>query len=76
MFKRVRQYNYIRKIRKSMEEESTIKWLKLNSIQTSASVDLLIGRITSEFYRSVFTGGNIDNYYSEVNAEYIKNYKF
>ena len=76
MFKRIRQYNYIRKIRKCMEEESMIKWLKLNTIETSATVDLLIGRITSEFYRSVFTGGDINNHYSEVNAEYIKNYRF
>lgn len=56
MFKRIRQYNYIRKIRKCMEEEDpAIKSLKLNAIQTSATVDLFIGRITSEFYRSVFT---------------------
>ena len=61
MFKKIREYNYIRKIRKCMkEEDSAIKSLKLNSIETSATVDLLIGRITSTFYRSVFTNKTID----------------
>lgn len=56
MFKKIRQYNYIRKIYKCMEEKDPkIRSLKFNTIETSATVDLLIGRITPEFYRSIFS---------------------
>lgn len=56
MFKKIRQYNYIRKIYKCMEEKDpAIRSLKFKTVETSATVDLLIGRITPEFYRSVFT---------------------
>ena len=56
MFKKIRQYNYIRKIYKCMEEKDPkIRSLKFNAIETSATVDLLIGRITPKFYRSVFS---------------------
>lgn len=76
MFKRIRQYNYIMKIRKAMTMESMIKYLHLNNIKSKAARDCMYDRITTEFYKDIFLGGNMSHHYIEVNKEKILNYKF
>ena len=76
MFKRIREYNYIRKIRKTMEDATMLKYLKLNGYKTQACHDMIDERISEEFYKTIFVGGTAKLHYTEVNAENIKNYTF
>jgi hypothetical protein len=76
MFKKIREYRYIRKIRKAMAEPTMLKYLKLNGYKTRASYDLIDERISAEFYKAIFVGGTTQLHYTEVNAENINNYTF
>ncbi len=76
MFKKIREYRYIRKIRKAMEESMVLKYLKLNGYKAQACRDMIDGRISVEFYKAIFCGETIQLHYTEVNAENIKNYTF
>lgn len=76
MFKRIRQYNYIKKIRKTMKETSTLRFLVLNGYKKSAALDLMDDKISMDFYKKVFYDGDIPQHYTKTNFEYIINYKF
>ena len=76
MFKRIYEYYYIKKIRKAMAQTSMLKYLILNGYRHSACQDLLRNRISEDFYKSIFVGGDVQHHYTEVNAEAIQNYKF
>lgn len=76
MFRRIRQYNYIKKIRKIMKETSYLRFLVLNNYKESAAIDLINDKISMEFYKKVFYGGDMTRHYTEVNFVYITNYKF
>jgi hypothetical protein len=76
MFKKIREYNYIRKIRKTMEDTSMLKYLKLNGYKTQACHDMINGRISEKFYKTIFVGGTANLHYTKVNAENIENYTF
>ena len=76
MFKRIHEYNYIKKIRKVMAQTSMLKYLILNGYRHSACQDLLRNRISEDFYKTIFCGGDAQLHYTEINAENIKNYTF
>ena len=76
MFKRIRQYNYIKKIRKTMENTSPLRFLALNGYKQSAAFDLINDKISMDFYKKVFCDGDMTHHYTEVNFAYIVNYKF
>ena len=76
MFKRIHEYNYIKKIRKTMAQTSLLKYLILNGYRNSACQDLLRNRISEDFYKTIFCGGDAQHHYTEVNATAIQNYKF
>ena len=79
MLKRIRQYNYIKKVRKEMKEEGYLKYLGLNGIQSSAAADVFAGKIDMDFYADVFYVDTIrgeSGHYTEANKDYIMNYKF
>ena len=73
-FKKIREYIYIWKICKTMEESSILKYIKLNKYKTKAYYDMLNGLISEEFYKNIFLGGRIGINYAEANIEKIKNY--
>ena len=79
MLKRIRQYNYIKKIRKVMEREDNLKYLGLNGIKSDAAADVFAEKIDMDFYSAVFhvyTSRGESGHYTEVNKDYIMNYKF
>ena len=76
MLKRIRQYNYIKKIRKVMEREGNLKYLGLNGIKSDAAADVFAEKIDINFYIAVFHGETMCTHYTEVNKDYIMNYKF
>jgi hypothetical protein len=76
MLKKIRQYCYIRKIRKEMFKTSILRFLTLNTYQSQAAQDLLNNKISEDFYTSVFCGGDMTHHYTEVNTNYILSYKF
>lgn len=76
MFKRIRQYIYIQKIREAMSQNNFSKYFILNGYKSDASHDLIQGRITEDFYYSIFCNETPSRHYTEVNAEAIKNYRF
>jgi hypothetical protein len=76
MFKRIRQYNYIKKIRKTMKETSLLRFLILNNYKERAAIDLINDKISMDFYKKVFYGGDMTRHYTEANFAYIINYKF
>ena len=74
--KKFREKRIIKKIRKIQKADgnSCLKYLALNSIQSRAACLVLSGIISLSFYKSVFHGGDITHHWSDVNAEFIKNY--
>ena len=76
MFKRIHEYIYIKKIRKAMAQTSILKYLILNGYRNSACQDLFRNRISEDFYKTIFCGGDVQHHYTEVNAEAIQSYKF
>lgn len=77
MFKRIRQYIYIQKIRITLSvKNSHLKYLMLDKYKSNATRDFIHSRITGDFYYNVFCNETPSCHYTEVNAEAIKNYKF
>ena len=76
MFKRIRQYNYIKKIRKTMKNTSSLRFLILNGYKKSAALDLMDDKISMDFYKKVFYCGDVPQHYTKANFAYITNYKF
>jgi hypothetical protein len=74
--KKFREKRIIRKIQKIQRENISdwIKYLSLNSIQSHAAALVLDDKISLEFYKAVFHGGDLYNHWSDVNAEYINNF--
>lgn len=74
MFNKVRENHIIIQIQKEMKKDSLLKYLALNAIKDKAVYQVLNNKISDDFYKNVFCGGNINNHYSKVNYDYIMNY--
>lgn len=74
--KKFREKRIIKKIQKIQKESSAdwIKFLSLNSVKSHAAALVLDDKISLEFYKAVFHGGDLYNHWSKVNAEYINNF--
>ena len=74
--KRIRENAIILKIQKIKREQGThwLSYLELNAIQSKAAESMMKNKISLEFYKSVFSGGDASHHWSDVNIEYIMNY--
>ena len=59
-------------LRKNINDKSLVKGLTMNNIRSRASIELMNGKISEEFYRKMFVGGNIQTPYWEVNRKNIE----
>lgn len=75
IIERLFEKTYIRMIKEEMIKEDYIKYLSLNTLKSKAAADLMKGKISHDFYKNVFLGGDISHHYTEVNKDFIKNYK-
>lgn len=75
MFNKMREKQYIAKIKKEMDKTSMLKYISLNSLKSAAASDLLNGKISEEFYYNVFGNSDMYNHYTEVNYDYIMSYQ-
>lgn len=76
MFKKMRERAIIKKIQKIKKRDGNhwLSYLSLNTIQSKAAAQLINDKISLEFYKKVFHGGDMYNHWSDVNADFISNY--
>lgn len=74
--KKIRENAIILKIQKIKKEQGThwLSYFELNAIKSKAAENVMKNKISLEFYKNVFNGGDISHHWSDVNIEYIMNY--
>ena len=59
-------------LRKHINDKSLLQGLVMNSIQSRAANELLMGKISEEFYKKMFCGGDAKTPWWEVNRKKIE----
>jgi hypothetical protein len=59
-------------LRKHINDKSLLQGLVMNSIQSRAANELLAGKISEEFYKKVFCGGDAQTPWWEANRKNIE----
>ena len=59
-------------LRKHINDKSLLQGLVMNSIQGRAANELLMGKISEEFYKKMFCGGDAKTPWWEVNRKKIE----
>lgn len=70
---KVRERQIIKAIKNAMEMESGLRFLILNQIKSDSAKMALFGKISTEFYKNVFTTKGSEHY-TKANYDYIMNY--
>lgn len=59
-------------LRKHINDKSFLQGQVMNSIQSRAANEFLMGKISEEFYKKMFCGGDAKNPWWEVNRKNIE----
>lgn len=59
-------------LRKNINNKSLLQGLTMNSIQSRAATELINGKISAEFYKKMFCGGDAKTPWWEVNRKNIE----
>lgn len=74
MFNKMRENYIIHKIQRTMKNSSLLDFIELNTIKEDSACLLMQNKISADFYKKVFIGGDINHHWSQVNKNYILNY--
>ena len=59
-------------LRKNINNKSLLQGLTMNSIQSRAAIELMEGKISAEFYKKMFCGGDAKTPWWEANRKNIE----
>ena len=59
-------------LRKHIDDNDLMQGLVMNNIRRQAAIELLNGKISKDFYKRMFSGGDANTPWWEVNRENIK----
>lgn len=59
-------------LRQNINNKSLLQGLTMNGIRSRAAIKLMDGKISHEFYRKMFSGGDAQNPWWEVNRKNIE----